>query len=433
MRILVTGGDGFIGAHILAALRAAGHDVVGCARRPDPARRRLPDGAWIACDMVRDTDPAAWRPRLAGIDAVINCAGILQARRLAEMAAVHARAPAALFAACEAAGVRRVIQVSALGAGAGADTEFARTKAAADADLMGRDLDWLVVRPSLVYGAGSYGGTSLLRALAALPFLVPVPGRGDQRFQPIHVADLARAVCRLVEPGAPARRLIEAVGPEELSVRDIVLALRAWLGIAPAPLLPVPMGLVHAAARLGDALRAVSGRGTLTTTALRQIARGSAGGDLAGFVAAAGFTPLSLAAGLAQQPSQVQDRWHARLYFVRPLLRLAIAAVWIVTGIVSVLPGARTTWSALQAPFGEPLATALVWSGSALDIALGALLMVAWRTVAVGAAMIALTFGYLAAMSWLDPGLWLDPLGPLLKVLPLMAATLALIAIESDR
>ncbi len=76
MRILVTGAYGFIGSHIVTGLRSAGHEVVGCGRDTALGPRLHPDIEWLACDFNRDTSADVWRPRVTGIDAVVNCAGI---------------------------------------------------------------------------------------------------------------------------------------------------------------------------------------------------------------------------------------------------------------------------------------------------------------------------------------------------------------------
>jgi uncharacterized protein YbjT (DUF2867 family) len=206
MRVLVTGATGFIGGHIAARLIAAGHEVVVCVRDTRRARAMFPNSEVVSCDFNRDTTVSAWLPRLAGVDAVVNCVGVLQGRRGQSIAAIHSAAPKALFDACVAARVRRVVQISALGADAGAGTAYADTKRDADAHLASLDLDWTIVKPSLAYTpAGSYGGTSLFRALAALPFAIPVLGTGEQAFQPIHMADLAEGVCRLIEHDRASR------------------------------------------------------------------------------------------------------------------------------------------------------------------------------------------------------------------------------------
>ena len=434
MQILVTGAYGFIGSHLVAALLETGHEVIGCGRNVAFGRRRFPDAAWIAADFNRDVTAAAWRPRLAGVDAVINCAGILQASPGQSMDAVHHAGPVALFEACREVGVRRVLQISALGAEPEAGTAYADSKHAADRYLAGLDIDWVILKPSLVYAAGSYGGTSLFRGLAALPLAVPLPGGGTQRFQPIHMADLARAVCRLIEPDAPARIRLDAVGPQPMSLREIVLGLRAWLGLPPAPVLAVPMGLVRLTARLGDLSRLLGGRLTMTTTSVRQMEFGNVA-DPGPFVSTVGFEPRGIQAALAANPAHVQDRWHARLYFIRPLLRVSLGLFWILTGVIAVLPTDRSLGLAMIASlgFGPSLAGLVLWVTAALDVTLGGLLLLRWRVGYVGAVQIAVTLGYLVALSLAAPALWLDPLGPLLKAVPLIPATLVMMALEDER
>jgi uncharacterized protein YbjT (DUF2867 family) len=104
-----------------------------------------------------------WTPRLQGVDAVINCAGILQGGRGQSIEAVHHLGPRALFDACVGSGVRRVIQISAISADEAAGTAYASSKKSAEDALRSLDLEWVILRPSLVYARGSYGGTCSVR------------------------------------------------------------------------------------------------------------------------------------------------------------------------------------------------------------------------------------------------------------------------------
>jgi uncharacterized protein YbjT (DUF2867 family) len=319
VKVLLTGANGFIGRYVLAALLQAGHDVVPAVRRPVEVDRLLPRPAAIRVDFNHATDLKDWAPYLAGIDAVINCAGILQGRPGQSIDAIHARAPIALFQACEAAGVKRVIQISAISAEPGAGTGYATTKHAADVHLAGTDLDWVILRPSLVYAQGAHGGTALFRAIAALPFAIPLPGSGDQQFQPIHMDDLTGAIVAILANPSVRRITADPVGPEVISLSRLFADLRQWLGFAPAPTIAVPMPLMRFAARIGDVLG-----GSLNTTALRQVDFGNTG-PVEPFVAATGIHPRSWKVGLNQHPATTEDRRQARLYFVRPLLRVALA------------------------------------------------------------------------------------------------------------
>ncbi|MHA1538198.1 MAG: NAD(P)H-binding protein [Alphaproteobacteria bacterium] len=440
MRVLVTGASGFIGAHVVGALLGAGHEVTGCARDVEWARRRCPQAQWIVCDFNRDLSPEVWCPRLQGIDAVVNCAGVLRGSARQSIERIHRQAPMALYDACLAAGVARVVQLSALGIEADAGTEYAATKRAGDEYLMGLALDWVIVRPSLVYAGGSYGGTSALRGLAGFACVIPLPGGGcEQSFQPIHMDDLAAGIARLIEPDAPKRKTLEAAGPDTLNLREIVLALRGWLGFRPAPVAPVPMALIRLAGRLGDALYWISGRGTLNSTSVRQMRHGSLaepGGEARrGFEKALGYAPKSMASALAQNPSQVQDRWHARLYFARPVLRLTLALFWIASGLVVAFADARSQAEAILSAvgFGSAFLPALIWAGAVADVSLGVLLLARWRVRLVGGAMLAMSAFYGVVISYGAPEIWLDPLGAMLKIAPLMAATMVMMAIENDR
>lgn len=429
MRVLLTGANGFIGAHLTAALRAAGHEVVAAVRSPAALAARFPDVKAIAADMNRDTTPEAWRPRLAGVEAVINCAGVLQGGRGQDMAAIHHLAPAALFDACVAAGVKWVIQISAISADDEAGTEYARTKKQADDHLRGLELDWVVLRPSLVYGEGAYGGTAMLRALAVFPFVTPLVGRGEQAFRPLHVEDLARTVLECLTRADLARRVLEPVGPKVETIAAIVARYRAWLGRPPARPLHIPLALIRLLCRLGDLL----GRGPLTTSSLKQIEYGNVGRET-GFIETIGFRPASLAERLQRRPAQTQDLWHARFYLLRPLVRFTLVLLWLVSGLLGLWTLRSFALPLLDAAGFPPiLATAMALGASLLDLAIAGLLAANWRprlTVAVQLAVIA---GYTLALTVIAPHLWGDPFGPLLKNLPILVLVLVQRILAEER
>lgn len=410
MRILLLGAAGFIGRELLAALAARGHRVVAVVHRRGPV---VPLGAdaVITVDLNAATGPEDWSDHLADCDAVVNCAGVLQGTRAQSIEAIHARAPIALFRACEAAGVRRVVQVSAISAQREAGTAYALTKLAADDYLRSTTLEWTVVRPSLVVARGAYGGTAFFRALAALPFAIPLPGDGAQAFQPVHVHDVARVVAIALEEDTLVRKTVDPVGPDVVTLRRLLEDYRRWLGFGPAPVVAMPRFLVRLATWLGDRLG-----GPVNSTAMAQLAFGNTG-DFAAFERAAGFTPRRWRDALAQEPAHTQDRWHARLYFVRPLLRATLAILWVVSGAVGMFAG----WDmAMLVP-------------CVLDIVIGVLIAMRWRPRLVAGIQVAVIAVYTVAATLLWPAMWAHPLGALLKNLPIVAAALALGAIEEER
>lgn len=453
-RVLVTGAYGFIGAHIVRALQVEGVDVVGAGRDLRLGRRLLPDIAWIACDFNEDLAPGAWPSRLVGIDAVVNTVGILQSTARDDANRIHAVATSALFEACRRAGVKRLVHVSAMSGETGVATGYAASKLAAEAALEALDVNragvalqqpappplaWVIVKPSLVVGAGSYGGTSLIRGLAGLPGLIPVPAPGTATLQPIAMADLATGIARLASGFAgnqpwPNRQTLYAAGPERLTVAQIVPRVRRWLVFGSARVVLVPRVLMTPALWLGDWLGWLGTPSALRSTALQQL-DGMSDADPAPFAAATGLALKRLEQALGQHAATLQDRQHARLFFVRPLLQGSIALFWIATGVMALLPGPAASARALitAAGFDDTLAGWCVRLGALADMGLGlAFLNAAWTRPA-GLLQIALSLGYLGAITAINPGLWLDPLGPLMKVLPIVAAIVTVMALAEKR
>jgi len=241
MDVLLTGASGFIGSHLARALRAAGHVVI-------EARRHFEvDAAGVQTDFTRDLSARDWLPKLAGVDAVINAVGILRERGSQTFECIHKRAPQALFTSCVAAGVRRVVQISALGADRGV-TRYFLSKRAADDYLATLPLEWTIVRPAMVFGPGG-SSARLFRTLAHLP-LVPLPGRGEQRMQPIHIDDLTEVLARILDEATTHRARIELVGPQTLTLRELLASMRAAMHLGPPRFLPIPMPLVRVGARV---------------------------------------------------------------------------------------------------------------------------------------------------------------------------------------
>lgn len=431
MRVLVAGAYGFIGAYIAARLLRDGHEVVGAGRDIAFASQRYPHLRWIAADFRTD-QAEDWARRLRGFEAVVNCVGVLGDGGRDSTEAAHVAGADALFAGCEAAGVRRVIHISAVGASAAARTRYGATKEEGDRRLMARDLDWLILKPSLVIAPGAYGGTALVRGLAGLPWRTPLPD-APGTFRPIHVDDLCEAVARALAPGAPRRVVLDAAGPDEASLAELVAVHRAWLGFGEMRELTLPAWLTRIAAFGADALAGMGARTPLRSTSLKQMAF-DVGGDPAHLPAQLGVAPQGFADALAARPATVADRWHARLYFLKPAARTLFALFWIVTGLVCLGPG-RNQAIGLAFDAGIPVALAPFAAdfGGLFDIVIGALLLMRWRARLVLAIMAGVTLLYIAVLSALLPWLWSDPLGRLLKTVPLFALIGFLAAVEDER
>ena len=430
MRVLILGGYGLIGAYVTARLVREGIAVVGLARSMTETRR-FPKVRWVEGDLARMTEPKDWAPLLEGVDAVVNCAGALQEGPRDQLAAVHVAGPAALYRACEARGVRRIVHVSAAGID-GTATAFAKTKREAEDALKVADPDWVILRPGLVLAPAAYGGTALVRGLAGLPLVTPVAA-GDSIVQVVSVHDVAESVLRALAPRAPARVTWDLVHPEKTNLAGLVRAYRAWLGLAPRPVVRVPDWMARLTSRVADGLAFLGWRSPLRTTSIKQLAAGVTG-DPAQWMAQSLIAPRSLDDIFAETPSSVQERWFARLYFLKPLGIAAVALFWLFSGIVALGPGFAAAEALLRSGGVSP--SYAWWTtllGGLLDIALGIAVLFRRTSRPALIAMLLACAGYLTAGSILHPELWLDPLGVLAKVVPIMLAMLVLAAIADER
>src|SRR4051812_9367115 len=211
MRVLVLGATGFIGSALLARLAGNGHTCVtaGRGRAPSHSSRH------IRLDIGKAAQKADWAAALEGVEAVVNAAGALQD---ADLPGVHVHGIDALYAACEQRRIRRVIHLSAIGVDRETPSTFSQTKQRGEQSLMARDLDWVVLRPSVVIGRRAYGGSALLRGLAALPIVPELPDTAP--IQPVHLDDVVETVVYFLDAKAPTRLALDLAGPERLSFSE---------------------------------------------------------------------------------------------------------------------------------------------------------------------------------------------------------------------
>jgi uncharacterized protein YbjT (DUF2867 family) len=370
---------------------------------------------WI--DYLTDDTPEVWLPRLRDVDAVINTVGIFAEHGAQTFERIHVAAPTALFQACSDTGIRRVVQVSALGADADAATAFHRSKRHADETLHAILPDrGVVVRPSLVFGV--HGASSRMLALLALLPATPLPDGGAAGVQPIHVQDLATLLARLAtRPDMPPSTM-DAVGPRALS-------LAAYLAV------------LHDAL-IGGRLRIVA----LDTARMRQLARWSNGrwlSDDALTMLARGNTadagPIGRVLGRRpRDPGKFLDRDEANdlraalaWRVAAPVIRWAVALVWLGSGITSLAgyPIASSLATLAAAGLHGAAAWTALLAGALLDIGFG-LATLAWPRRALYLLQIATIVGYTAIITFALPGYWLHPFGPVLKNLPMLAVLGAL-------
>ena len=430
MRVLVTGATGLIGAAIVARLLGEGYEVVGIARDIERARRRYPQVEWLALDIGELIAPLDWIPLLACVDTVINCAGTLQDGPRDSLRGVHEDGPAALFTACQNKGIRRVIHISAVGVDRATPTGFSRTKLHADDALMARNLDWVILRPSVVLGRAPFGGSALIRGLASLPVLPVFPNTGP--LQVVQLDDIVETVLFFIRPHAPTKLALDLAGPERLSFIEVVATYRRWLGWPQARTFAMPHWAAALLFRLGDFAGLLGWRPPVRSTARYEIARGAVG-DSAEWRRVTGIVPSSLSAALATEPASVQERWFAGLYIIKPILFTVLALFWIGTGLICLIPGWNIGVGLMQESGAGPLSAPVVIAGALADMLIGTAIAMR-RTARTGLYVaLAISVAYLVAGTLLLPRLWIEPLGPLLKAWPILVLNVVALAILEER
>ena len=238
--ITVFGGSGFVGSQVVQDLARRGWRIRVAVRRPDRAYKLQTSGHVGQIQAVRcdATDPAQVEAALAGADAAINLIGILYEGGGRSFKALHVDAARNIAAACAAAGVDRLVHISAVGANPESASRYAGTKAAGEMAVREVKPDAVVIRPSIVFGAGD-GFLNRFAAMATMAPALPLIGGGKTRFQPVYVGDVAQAIARAVERTDAAGRTFELGGPAILTFKEVLeLILRETRrrnGLIPLP------------------------------------------------------------------------------------------------------------------------------------------------------------------------------------------------------
>jgi len=309
--ILVTGASGFVGSHSLPELLGNGHRVVALIRSSEAGAtvlRRLP--AALAHDVELRTgdvlEPATLPAALAGVDGVVHLVALARDwTGGADLLRVNLGGTENLLAAMQQAGVRRLVHVGALGVADREELNYAKSKARAEAAVRASSLDWTILKPSLLFGPGD-GFFNIVAGLVRVPLpLVPVPGNGMSRFQPIHVGDVARCARLALERPETIGQAFELGGPRTWTYREITEEVARVLRRR-RRVVPMPLPLIRLAAGTMEALHLRFF--PVATDQLRQLALDNVG-PLDGVARAFGFTPRPMEGELLylRRPRQQQE------------------------------------------------------------------------------------------------------------------------------
>lgn len=238
MRILVTGGTGFIGRAVVRQLSAVGHEV-RLLLRPGVRNPRLPIGVAVEVALSTLTDPRGLRAALREVDAVIHLAGGEGLGAQADLAQVDVQGTQALAEAAAEMAVQRLVYLSHIGAEPASAFPVLRAKGLAEAAIRRAGVPYTILRSAIAFGPGDRLTSTLALLLYAQPFVFLLPGEGRTLLQPLWVEDLAAALALTLEMDNLTGRTLEIGGPEQLTLREVVSAIAQALGLR-RRFIPVP-------------------------------------------------------------------------------------------------------------------------------------------------------------------------------------------------
>jgi uncharacterized protein YbjT (DUF2867 family) len=285
----VFGGAGFIGRQVVQRLARLGYVVRVVGRNPEAARALMTQGMVgqvvpLAADLRED---AAIGRAVAGAELVVNLVGILAEGRPGDFQRLQGELPGRIGAAASAAGVRRMVQISAIGADAGSPSAYARSKAAGEAAAKASFPGVVILRPSIVFGPDDHFFNRFAGMARMLPFMPVVCG--DTRFQPVYVGDVADAVLAGLTQDGIEGRTYELGGPRVASFRELMAMVLDLTGRRKR-LVEIPDGLVRLQARIGEHLPGKP----LTRDQLAQLRRDNVVSEGAEGFAALGLEPRAM-------------------------------------------------------------------------------------------------------------------------------------------
>ncbi|MGH9316673.1 MAG: complex I NDUFA9 subunit family protein [Thermoanaerobaculia bacterium] len=239
MKVLVTGGTGFVGTHLVNALLRRGHAVAILARAEAATRNRYNRPVeTLRGDVL---DPPSLSAACTGREAVVHLVGIIHETVGQSFDRMHRVAVENVVGAARSAGVRRLLHMSAMGTSEDSPSQYGRTKAAGEKVVRASGLDGTIFRPSIIFGPGD-GFVSLLAPIVRHnPLFIPVIGPGTTRFMPVSVYDVARVFADALEKPETVGRAFEVGGPQTLTLNEIYREIAMAVGKPRKPLVHFPL------------------------------------------------------------------------------------------------------------------------------------------------------------------------------------------------
>ncbi len=248
--ILVTGGTGFVGSHLISRMCQEGVPVRAIVRNPDKARALKDLGVDVVKGDVSDT--ASLEKAATGVERIIHLIGIIQEGTGVTFQGVHVDGTHNVIEASKKKGVRHFFYQSALGTRPNAKSEYHRTKWAAEELVRACEIPYTILRPSLIYGAGDQFTIRLSEMIRLSP-LLPVIGSGRSKVQPIFIDDVATCILKAVTSDCCMNEIYEIGGPDQLSCEEVTVAIADAMGVK-RPTLHLPLFFMKSMAAVFEAV-----------------------------------------------------------------------------------------------------------------------------------------------------------------------------------
>jgi uncharacterized protein YbjT (DUF2867 family) len=420
-KILVFGASGLIGRFVTDDLRARGFHVIGVARNFSPSQKA---GAFDLEMPILSMEQAALTRliRDQGVEMVVNCLGVLQDGPGSDTGAVHRDFVARLLQAIRDSGrAIRLVHISIPGAPEEDRTAFSVTKREAERLIAASGIAHAILRPGFVVAPAAYGGSAMLRALAALPLQLP-RCESRTRFQPVAVEDISATIAwlagRAINDAAVTAVTWDLMQPQKITLSGVIEQFGFAFGAADYPRLTMPEFMLDLGSKLGDLANRLGWMPPLRTTAIAELRRGVTG-DPAAWMAATGIVPKTISQMVGQRSATIQDKWFARLFLIKALVIASLAIFWIASGLIALVISFPATKAILISHgFSPSVAAPFAAVTSLMDISIGVLIAFR-RSCAVGLiAGIVVALGYMVGTAILTSDLWIEPLGALVKTGP---------------
>jgi uncharacterized protein YbjT (DUF2867 family) len=434
-KVLVLGASGLIGRFVTDDLRSRGLQAVGVARSYSASQKT---GALDLELPLLALDSSALARLIGdhGINVVVNCMGLLQDVPGNRVGAVHRDFVARLLQAIEASGCAiRLVHISIPGAATDDRTPFSATKREAERLIASSGVAYAILRPGFIIAPSAYGGSAMVRALAALPFALPA-ALSATAFQPVMVEDVAATIAWLAARDIGDKRADavtwDLMQPQPMTLGGVIGLFCRSFGTSHYPRIPLPSFLLDLGSRLGDLTSWLGWMPPMRITAIAELRRGVTG-DPSAWMAATGIVPADLnKTGL--RSATIQDKWFARAYLIKALVIASLVVFWTVSGFIALFVSYDAAAGILRAhAFPQALVAPITILTSLMDMTIG-ILIAFRRTAGLGlVAGIVASFGYMLGAAILTPDLWIEPLGALVKTAPAIVLMLVALLMLDNR